>query len=415
MLTFHDAFDGHAIVAGNPTDGDSWRPDMTPIIEPLRPSTARYADSCGKESTRDEALCDERVALPGPLLKDWVVRWHTRGNRLTEDNFLGGLGSVMSGFTNWCRACEVLAIHASPALQTLPRDNPAGPGRFAAHSYWQACLANTDIRRWLGPPPDASLNINGPDCTACPAHHTSPVTSISGACEACAAGSIAVANMCVQCRDGSMPIPGVNRCQCLPHQRRPDAFNCENCPNPTNSIVFMNTCEECRNGSSPHPTEERCICLAQQRPDPHGNCDLCGTNEVFVARTGRCTPCNLGSMAAPGENRCNCPAQHINDSDGLCVACPVGSIVIGGVCEPCNLSSSPVPGEDRCNCAAVFAANTADGRCRCLAGTREVGDRCEPRCPDPRLPFCVPERGGCECVDRCPAGTIEDGLLCRGL
>lgn len=383
----------------------------------LQPSPDRYADSCGKGGLRNEDLCDERVSLPGPLLKDWVVRWHTRGNRLTEDNFLGGLASVMSGFTNWCRACEVLAIHASPRLQTLPRNNLVGgvPTRFPAHDYWGICQGDAQISRWMGPAPHAALRLNGPDCTPCPAHQRSPGTSASGACQACASGEIVVGNGCVACLDGSTPISGADMCQCRPHQVRPDPLNCQNCPHATNSVVFAGMCEECRNGSSPHPTEERCVCVAGTHQDNRGlNCDGCGAGQIFVARTGMCTNCSNGASLSPAEERCACGPQFENNADGLCTPCPAGSIVVAGRCQPCNLGSSPAAGEDRCECGPVLGRNTTEGLCRCVPGTSQAGNACEPTCSDPLFRFCVPERGGaCRCVSTCPLGSVEDGLVCR--
>lgn len=197
-------------------------------------------------------------ALAAPV---WVDRWLDRGAGLTRSNFLGGLAdTVRSEGKNWCETCELFASHTS-GLTTLPRDNSGS--RFAPSSYWSACAdPGARLQDWLGPPPEASLSINAPDCTPCTPHFTSPAGDPIGACVACGAGEIAYQNACEVCRHSSTRDPSSNRCLCGLHQVNESHGNCDLCA--SNSIAAGDVCDVGRRGSTANATSETCDCLAQQ-------------------------------------------------------------------------------------------------------------------------------------------------------
>lgn len=128
----HDAFDGApSLPAQNlPGNADAWN-DSTGVLN--------YSMTSHTGSNADEG-----VALNGKHLQTLIAKWNDRGDKLTEDNFLGGLSDAMAdaGY-DWCSRCEVFALHDS-------RWNT-----YAMH-YADLCTL-APIASWIGPSAQSSV------------------------------------------------------------------------------------------------------------------------------------------------------------------------------------------------------------------------------------------------------------------
>jgi hypothetical protein len=398
---FHDAFDGHDSMTPVPGDADGWTG-----VAPLQASPTRYADSCGKTPLptpalpapppRSEATCDERVSLMGPHLRDWVGHWLSRGTVLSYTNFVGGLVDTMQDAgVDWCRRCELFAAHTTglpggPNLSLLPG---AGGMRPPPRHYWDMCTAPTPpgstIARWIGPPPDPHLALNGPDCTPCLPHHFSPLPADpaalpTGACVPCTfpgtntvdPNAIAVRNTCQTCANGSTRAAAENRCQCLVHQRNNADLNCENCPGANDIATDPMTCTACNFGSMRIATENRCACPARHVNTSDGLCRPCGSNEIRIGpmTCGACTP---GTPAA--NDTCLCPAHYFNLPSGLCEHCGQGMIfnTTTGMCQACPPDEVPQKDSNTCGpldtgcgpdewCGGSNVRDCNNGVCDCI-------------------------------------------------
>jgi hypothetical protein len=279
---FHDAFDGRNWRGqGVPTNGDAW----TSVA-----GTIEYTGT----STSDQR--DESVVLPGAALRHWFDRWQDRGFWLTQDNFLRGLADVASenGVT-WCDACDLFALH-SPSIEEWQPN-----GWVSVGDRWQLCTQDP-IRKWIGSPPEASLNMRADQCVPCPGHS---ISNPLGTCQACSDGEIAIDNQCVACPAGSIPradrVLGVTvrLNQCVP------------CPE-THVWTGPGQCTECAAGQVADHTTNTCI-----------DCAVDLTVDLEGAATSHCVwnVTTIGPAPFGGPNSCG--SVHIVDYVGLesIVAC----------------------------------------------------------------------------------------------
>lgn len=251
----HDAFDsltGQFRMTNNPWNGDVWRYPFTPV--PPAPLPPLMLSNTGYIGQRDEL-----VTLPGSAWRSWTNSWLGRGFSPDFNDVLGGLSDAMAahGF-NWCRRCELFALHDNytPTVPTSPNDMLL---TFNDHfQRWRHCVQDGRLPTYLGAPPDANLNMTVA-CAACPAGQFSD----NGTCRACPAGQVprgdrcecATPGSCTTCPPGQGLQGGVCA-PCGPLQGTNSQGLCQNCV--AGQVVQGGVCVTCPPSSAPDPTFTMC-------------------------------------------------------------------------------------------------------------------------------------------------------------
>lgn len=237
---FYDAFDTREETSRRQTNdvsnGDYWRTELGIPVNNLT-----FADSGFVGNA------DELSELGGHHWNAWIRNWLARGPNPSKDNVLGGLVDTIKEETNWCDACEVLALHDVDTPENLRPEAPALYSELAPdmlfqgrHGRWHACLADDEMSDLLGSPPDPYLNINS-SCEACPPRFivdevgtcvSCPAMEVARGfeCVPCAPGEVQVGNECVACGYGEVLVN--NECVSCPVGFGPDSEfdQCLRCP-----------------------------------------------------------------------------------------------------------------------------------------------------------------------------------------
>lgn len=173
--------------------------DLDPLGRCVRPMIAASSSFIAND--------DERVNLPGSAWREWVNRYLDRSRGSLSDKpleyaptaraVIGGLADVMKAHHNWCDACEVVAMHSgavssSARMSMDPVFTPVqnGPRTFQLQfERYKACVTDGQLQDFMGPAPDAALNLDS-SCEACPPLHF--VDLQTGACTACPTGQVPI-------------------------------------------------------------------------------------------------------------------------------------------------------------------------------------------------------------------------------
>ncbi len=293
LTTWHDAFDGHYTRGQGrrqdwPGNSDYYSLLTTPWIT-LPITTVGWAGLGTGTSTPD----DENVHLAGGALRDWGLKWgQVAAREFTIAAAMRALTEVMlqRGVT-WCDACNLFTLH---------EDGAHAPGFW---DRWMAC-AQGRLGDYVGPAPDSRFNMRASDCSPCDLHqHTNP---LSGNCETCWPGAIAVTGGCIDCPDGTMLSGSDERCvYCPPHTvSSADHTACLDCAE--GSIAVSNVCTPCEGGTEPLDGVDECTACPEGEVSTDGICQPCELGTVPNATQTACVPCPLDESVPYNEAVTEC-------------------------------------------------------------------------------------------------------------
>lgn len=297
-----------------------------------------------------------------------------------------------------CYECEIGSYAPSIGMQqcllcgagTVGRILPVGMFRDRNHGEYSACVAcsanqySTDHRQ----------------CSDCPAHSTSPVSSSSIEECICDVGYSRIGNECVKCNAGFYKDKIGNdacvECEIGKYQPIIGSTNCLNCPQNKTTVVESST------------AIEACLCLPGYEFSSIDNCKLCanGKFKTTYSNNDQCAACSSGtyypeslapyianncvvcpggkisSEGAFGVEECVCEAGYYESETQECSACESQFYCTGNnvktACPMNALSSHPRTLESHCHCKSGFY--TQDGICKLCpvnsycSGVREFVD-----------------------------------------
>lgn len=239
-------------------------PPVLPLCRvPLQPAVSGFI-----------ANDDEPVALPGSAWSEWIARFLDRSATPSPDTFpfeyaptsasmIGALADVMVAHSNWCDACEVVAMHSpvvsiNARMSLDPQQGPgnSGPRTFALrHERFQACQADDELRGFVGAPPRADLHLDTA-CKACEPLQFARLTT--GQCTPCPTGSVPLP-FGQTVLDPTLGAPGTDgQCMVCPNGTVPSSSNtCIGCQ--AEDIVVNGVCTPCPLGHTASTDQTQCV------------------------------------------------------------------------------------------------------------------------------------------------------------
>lgn len=217
---------------------------------------------------------DEPVALPGSAWTEWIARFLDRSDEPNPDTFpfeyaptsdamIGALADVMVAHSNWCDACEVVAMHspvvsANARMSLDPQQGAgnSGPRTFALrHERFQACQADDELRGFVGAPPREDLHIDT-ECNACQPLEFARLST--GQCTPCPTGSVPLP-FGQTVPDPALGAPGTDgQCLICPNGTVPSSSNtCIGCQ--PEEIVVNGVCTACPLGHTASADQTQCV------------------------------------------------------------------------------------------------------------------------------------------------------------